>query len=182
MARTLRGQAAVKTFKNELSEFYGVARNPIKDFNELIKSMETEEEEEEGRRQEEIVSERRRDLYLDDENASRWQGPFFHPLYLPFSSFFFPGRLRGGPHGVNHPCQDVDLVEHLPESHPAAALLPLLGWLSLCPASLFICLSIPWSPDSRLLLLPSLSICYSLSLSLSPYIYREKEREREQGE
>ena len=150
-----------------LSEFHGVAR-PMKDFNELIKSMVTEEEEE-GRPQEEMVSKRKRDLYLDDENASRWQGPFFHPLYLPFSSFFFPGRLRGGPHGVNHPCQDVDLVEHLPESHPAAALLPLLGWLSLCPASLFICLSIPWSPDSRLLLLPSLSICFSLSPS--PYIY-----------
>lgn len=31
----------------------------------------------------ESVSERRTDLYLDDENASR-QGPFFHLLYLPF--------------------------------------------------------------------------------------------------
>lgn len=74
-----------------------------------------------------MVSERRTDLYLDDENASR-QGPFFHLLYL--SSFFFPGRLRGGPHGVNHPCQDVDLVEHLPESHPTAALLLPLAWLA----------------------------------------------------
>lgn len=86
-------------------------------------------------------------------------------FFIYLSSFFFPGRLRGGPHGVNHPCQDVDLVEHLPESHPTAALLlPLLGWLSLCPASLFICLSIPWSPDTRLLLSPSPSIFYSLSL------------------
>lgn len=37
----------------------------------------------EGEPEEEIVNERRRNLYLDDENASR-QGPFFHPLYLPF--------------------------------------------------------------------------------------------------
>lgn len=64
---------------------------------------------------------------------------------------FFPGRLRSGPHGVNHPWQDVDLVEHLPQSHPAA-LLPLLSKLSSCAAGLFIYLSIPRSPDSRLLL------------------------------
>lgn len=128
----------------------------------------------EGEPEEEIVNERRRNLYLDDENASL-QGPFFHPLYLYLSSFFFPGRLRGGPHSVNHPCQDVDLVEHLPESHPAA-LLPLLGWLSLRPASLFICLSIPWSPDSRLLLILSLSVFYSLSVHRAKGITTDRYR------
>lgn len=86
-------------------------------------------------------------------------------FFIHLSSFFFPGRLRSGPHGVNHPCQAVDLVEHLPESHPAAALLPLLGWLSICPASLFICLSIPWSPDSRLPL-PRLAASLSLPIAL----------------
>lgn len=96
-------------------------------------------------------------------------------LFIYLSSFFFPGRLRGGPHGVNHPCQDVDLVEHLPESHPAA-LLPLLGWLSLRPASLFICLSIPWSPDSRLLLILSLSAFYSLSVHRAKGITTDRYR------
>lgn len=89
-------------------------------------------------------------------------------LFLSSSLSTFPrssftGRLRGGPHGVNHPCQAVDLVEHLPERHPErAALLPLLspGSLSLYPASLFICLSIPWSLGSRIIS-PSLSLSHS---------------------
>lgn len=52
----------------------------LKDFDELIKEFAAVTEDE---NMEKVVSERRKDLYLDDENASR-QGPFFHLLYLPF--------------------------------------------------------------------------------------------------
>lgn len=54
----------------------------LKDFDELIKEFAAATEDE-NRSVEKVVSERRKDLYLDDENASR-QGPFFHLLYLPF--------------------------------------------------------------------------------------------------
>lgn len=52
----------------------------LKDFDELIKEFAAATEDE---NKEKVVSERRKNLYLDDENASR-QGPFFHLLYLPF--------------------------------------------------------------------------------------------------
>lgn len=37
--------------------------------------------------------------------------PLFIYLFSFFFFFFFLGRLRGGPHGVNHPCQAVDLAD-----------------------------------------------------------------------
>jgi hypothetical protein len=46
----------------------------------------------------------------------RW-APLLFPLFIYLFSFFFPGRLRGGPHGVNHPCQAVDPDERSPENH-----------------------------------------------------------------
>lgn len=52
----------------------------LKNFDELIKEFAAATEDE---NKEKVVSERRKNLYLDDENASR-QGPFFHLLYLPF--------------------------------------------------------------------------------------------------
>lgn len=65
----------------------------LKDFDELIKEFAAATEDE---NKEKVVSERRKNLYLDDENASR-QGPFFHLLYLPFLVFLSRPVTRRAP-------------------------------------------------------------------------------------
>lgn len=84
----------------------------------------------------------------------RWA--LFSPLFIYLFSFFFPGRLRGGPHGVNHPCQAVDLVdERSPENHRSYSALFLAHssrmW-SPCPASFlfaYLFLVIPLPPRAN---------------------------------
>lgn len=98
-------------------------------------------------------------------------------LFIHLSLFFFPGRLRGGPHSVNHPCQAVDLVEHLPESHPAALLLPAaaVAWLAFALPRCFIYLLI-YSLVPRL---PAPSV--PLSIPLSPSRNNHRRRPQEDG-